>query len=199
MKNPGFLYLRGRMVIELNGQVIDLGRLKSPFSLMSENIEQLHILDIQDQNVLTIENLTSFYDIVLDNTLVIYLGGYHNALRRSLLTKIYALYPHLKFYHFGDIDAGGLYIHEHLRRITEIPFKQYRMSQKELQDPRYQSCLHPLTEQDRVRLESLKRQEDYRELVSYMLNHNVKLEQEIVSYYLTCRPEKSGKTSKAER
>lgn len=178
MKNPGFLYLRGRMVIELNGQVIDLGRLKSPFSLMSENIEQLHILDIQDQNVLTIENLTSFYDTVLDNTLVIYLGGYHNALRRSLLTKIYALYPHLKFYHFGDIDAGGFYIYYHLKEKTQIPFEMLGMDIPTLQH--YQAYCKSLTQNDRRRLEKL--QEKYHlEVISYMLKHNCKLEQEIVN------------------
>lgn len=178
MKNPGFLYLRGRMVIELNGQVIDLGRLKSPFSLMSENIEQLHILDIQDQNVLTIENLTSFYDIVLDNTLVIYLGGYHNALRRSLLTKIYALYPHLKFYHFGDIDAGGFYIYYHLKEKTQIPFEMLGMDIPTLQ--RYQAYCKSLTQNDRRRLEKLQ-EKHHLEVISYMLTHNCKLEQEIVN------------------
>ena len=178
MKNPGFLYLRGRMVIELNGQVIDLGRLKSPFSLMSENIEQLHILDIQDQNVLTIENLTSFYDTVLDNTLVIYLGGYHNALRRSLLTKIYALYPHLKFYHFGDIDAGGFYIYYHLKEKTQIPFEMLGMDIPTLQH--YQAYCKSLTQNDRRRLEKLQ-EKHHLEVISYMLTHNCKLEQEIVN------------------
>ena len=60
----------------------------------------------------------------------------------------------------------------------------YRMSCAELKDERFQSCLHSLTEKDRSRLESLKRQEPYRKLAEYMLERSVKLEQEIVSYYI---------------
>lgn len=48
----------------------------------------------------------------------------------------------------------------------------------ELEDERFQSCLHPLTEQDRIRLKSLEEKEEYRELAVYMLEHGVKLEQE---------------------
>ena len=67
--------------------------------------------------------------------------------------------------------------------MTGIPFKMYRMSQRELENECFRSCLHSLTEQDRIRLESLKKEEAYRDLASYMLENNVKLEQEIVSYY----------------
>ena len=52
----------------------------------------------------------------------------------------------------------------------------------ELEDERFQSCLHPLTEQDRIRLKSLEEKEEYRERAVYMLEHGVKLEQEIISY-----------------
>lgn len=53
------------------------------------------------------------------------------------------------------MDAGGFYIHEHLCWVTGIPFRLYRMSRKEL----------------------------YQDLVMYMLEKNIKLEQEIVSFY----------------
>lgn len=177
IKNPGFLYLRGNLTIELNGQVIDLGRLNSPFSLMSENIAQLNILDIQDQQVLTVENLTSFYDTKLDDTLIIYLGGYHNALRRSLLTKIYSFNPSLPFFHFGDIDAGGFYIFYHLREKTGISFQQLAMDISTLKQ--YQAYCKPLSTNDRRRLEKLQ-DKHHLEVINFMLDHNCKLEQEIV-------------------
>lgn len=177
IKNPGFLYLKGNLTIELNGQVIDLGRLNSPFSLMSENIAQLNILDIQDQQVLTVENLTSFYDTKLDDTLIIYLGGYHNALRRSLLTKIYSFNPSLPFYHFGDIDAGGFYIFYHLKEKTGISFQQLAMDISTLKQ--YQAYCKPLSTNDRRRLEKLQ-DKHHLEVINFMLDHNCKLEQEIV-------------------
>ncbi len=180
MKNPGFLYIRGHMKIEIHQQVIDIGQLGGPFSLTTENIQHLHILDIQDHYLLTIENLTSFYDTVLDDTLVIYLGGYHNALRRALLTKIYQFQPHLQFYHFGDIDAGGFYIYLHLKERTKIPFQMLAMDQQTLE--RYQKYTKSLTAHDRRRLKKLKEIFPL-EIFDYMLEHNCKLEQEIVDVH----------------
>ena len=103
--------------------------------------------------------------------------------QRDFLKKVFADNPDLIYHHFGDIDAGGLYIHEHLCRVTDIPFQMYRMSRTELEDVRFQHCLRPLTEQDRIRLKSLEQKQEYQELAEYMLKRNVKLEQEIVSYY----------------
>lgn len=177
IKNPGFIYLNGNIKIKLNEQIIDIGKLKSPFSLTTKNIRLLEILEIRDSKILTIENLTSFYDTSLDDTLVIYLGGYHNTLRRELLLKIYAYNQQLKFYHFGDIDAGGFYIYRHLIEKTNIPFEMIRMDKQTL--IKYQKYTKPLTINDRKRLDNLKMLIDD-DVIDYMLEHNCKLEQEIV-------------------
>ena len=87
--------------------------------------------------------------------------------------------------HFGDIDAGGFYIHENLCKITGIPFRLWRMSVEELKDSRYAECLLKLSANDRKRLKALAEHEMYRDLVQYMMEHDVKLEQEIVSLSLT--------------
>lgn len=177
VKNPSFIYLNGNMTIRLNDQVIDLGKINSPFSLTTENIKSLEILEIKDSHVLTIENLTSFYDTYIKDTLIVYLGGYHNSLRRELLSKIYQFNPKLKFYHFGDIDAGGFYIWLHLCKKTNIPFFKLGMNQKTL--IQYQEYTKQLTENDRKRLIDLQSiiQED---VIDYMLENNCKLEQEII-------------------
>lgn len=177
LKNPGFIYLSGDIVIKINDQIIDIGRLNSPFSLTTENIERLEIIRIDDQNVLTIENLTSFYDTVLSDTLIIYLGGYHNSLRRKILLKIYDFAPQLNYLHFGDIDAGGFYIYRHLKEKTQIPFKTVAMDIETLQ--KYQNYTKKLTQNDQKRLISLKEKLNL-PVIDYMLEHNCKLEQEIV-------------------
>lgn len=177
IKNPGFIYISGNIIIEINGQVIDLGLLEGPFSLMSKNIEMMKIIEIKDDHVLTVENLTSFYDLNLNNTLIVYLGGYHNALRRKLLTDIYKMKPKLNFYHFGDIDAGGFYIYLHLIEKTGISFKALAMNKDIL--IKYADYCKKLTANDRKKLSNLK---EYiiDGTIEYMLEHNVKLEQEIV-------------------
>lgn len=60
----------------------------------------------------------------------------------------------------------------------------WHMSVQELQDPRFADCLLPLTTQDRRRLNKLAQHAVYHDMVTYMLERGVKLEQEIVSYHL---------------
>lgn len=177
IKNPGFIYLSGNIVIEINGQTIDVGRLDGPFSLVTANITNMNIIEIKDKNVVTVENLTSFYDLKIVDSLIIYLGGYHNALRRKLLTNIFEYNKKLSFYHFGDIDAGGFYIYLHLIEKTGIPFKRLAMDKDVL--VKYLKYCKKLTVNDRKKL-CILNDVINDGTIDYMLEHNVKLEQEIV-------------------
>lgn len=56
------------------------------------------------------------------------------------------------------------------------------MSEAELKNKEFLKCCQPLTDRDRRRLKALADHELYGETVRYMLDHNVKLEQEIISY-----------------
>lgn len=49
--------------------------------------------DASVREVYTIENLTSFYRFQKDDSLIVYLGGYHNSVRRQLLLDIYHALP----------------------------------------------------------------------------------------------------------
>lgn len=177
IKNPGFIYLSGNIVIEINDQTIDVGKLDGPFSLVTANIKNMNIIEIKDKNVVTVENLTSFYDLKIKDSLIIYLGGYHNALRRKLLTNIFEYNQKLDFYHFGDIDAGGFYIYLHLIEKTGIPFKRLAMNKDIL--VKYLKYCKKLTVNDRKKL-SILSDVINDGTINYMLEHNVKLEQEII-------------------
>ena len=127
---------------------------------------------------MTIENLTTYFRWQEEGCLCIYLGGYHNGLRRLLLQEIYAHCPVEEYCHFGDIDAGGFEIYRDLCNKTGIPFRMYRMDLKTLKA--YENYGRPLTENDRKRLQGMCGWEEVREVALYMLEHNVKLEQECV-------------------
>ena len=58
------------------------------------------------------------------------------------------------------------------------------MSADELGNGEFATCLHELSDNDRVRLQELKKNDVYGDVVQYMLHNNVKLEQEIVSLTL---------------
>ena len=166
------------MIIQIRNQVIDLNELHNHFAIASENISDLTILNIFAKRVMTVENLTSFHDLELDDTLIIYLGGYHNTLRRNFLLLIYEfLGNQVSYYHFGDIDAGGFYIYLNLVKKTHIPFQMYKMDIETL--TKYKEYTRELTQNDRSRLIKLK--EIYQNpVIDYMLENNIKLEQEIV-------------------
>ena len=135
-------------------------------------------LFVEQLSTITIENLTTFFRWQEPESLIIYLGGYHNGIRRTLLKKIYQELPRISYYHFGDIDAGGFSILKDLRNKTGISFKMYRMDIETLKY--YEKYGKELTESDRIRLKEMEKDEELQEVVSYMLLHNVKLEQECV-------------------
>ena len=113
-----------------------------------------------------------------------YLGGYHNAVRCNLLKKIYKVFPNITYYHFGDIDAGGFQIYKCLCEKTSIPFQMYQMDLSVLK--KYESYGKKLTQNDRKRLCDMMESvdEDVKNLITYMLEHDVKLEQECVKLKL---------------
>ncbi len=61
---------------------------------------------------------------------------------------------------------------------TGIPFQGYHMDLGTLK--KYKSYGKKLTESDRKRLKKLSSEEEFREITQYMLEENVKLEQECV-------------------
>ena len=133
---------------------------------------------------MTIENKTSFQRLKDENFAMMYLGGFANRHQIEFLKKVISDNPNVRYYHFGDIDVGGFLIHKHLCRETAKRFELYCMGIQQLCDRRFSHCLKELTDNDMSRLEALTEEDLYNEVSSYMKEHNVKLEQEIVSYYL---------------
>ncbi len=177
------LCLKGNVTFQIGEKEFSPDVFANGVEFYAEDLSRMEKICVHTSKFMTVENRTSWLRMRDPETTFFYLGGYTTRLQRDFLKKVYEDNPELAFMHFGDIDAGGLYIHEHLCRITGIPFTLYRMSPGELSDERFQSCLHTLTEEDRVRLQSLKKKEGYRQLAAYMLENNRKLEQEIISYY----------------
>ncbi len=177
------LCLKGDVMLQNGGKELELGNFADGVEFFSDELDGIERICVRVPEFITVENYTSWLRFRKEGAVSFYLGGYAARFQRDFLRKVQEDNPHLVFRHFGDIDAGGLYIHEHLCRVTGIPFQMYRMSCAELQDARFRSCLQPLTNQDRIRLKSLEKQGTYRELAAYMLEKNVKLEQEIISYF----------------
>lgn len=180
IKNPTYVNFKGKGIIEIKEEKIDLTNFSSDIAISSAMLSDINKIKITGKAVITIENLTSFHTFNNEDMFVIYLGGYHNAVRREFIKKIFMQNPDVPFYHFGDIDAGGFYIFEHLKRQTKVDFKSFKMDIETLKQ--YNKYSKQLTDNDRHRLMKLKDSE-FSKVIEFMLKNNCKLEQEAINSF----------------
>lgn len=183
-KNPSYVMLKGCGQFQMENSAINLKDLPHGVGINSKDLEIIKIVPEENiKAVITIENLTVFNRFEQAGALLIYLGGYHNTARRKLLLTIYKQYPHIPFYHWGDIDVGGIRIFNDLVYKTQIPFMPLYMEKPTL--VKYEAYTKSLTTYDRKNLEKMLKQVEFKmfyEVINYMLEKNIKLEQEIISY-----------------
>ena len=178
VKTPTQVLVKGNASINLNGQIIDLSKVNGDIGLSTKSLRDVVSIDVFGNRVVTVENLTSFYTYGNRDDFVIYLGGFHNSVKRDFIKKVFAENASKSYMHFGDIDAGGFYILKHLRNNTGIHFLPMNMNVQTLEQ--YKSSLKTLTAEDRNRLEHFLDDDEFKNVVRYMLDNNCKLEQENV-------------------
>ena len=184
---PNYIYLKGEGVVDFGNDenaCLKLSAVRQGIGISGEDLSDIRISGTErTKKVITIENLTTFFRWEEKDALIIYLGGYHNRVRRTLLEKIYREMPEIQYLHFGDIDVGGFEIYEDLCRKTGIPFLPYHMGIEELR--MYREFSRPLTENDKRRLKRLMEQAEsdeapYLETLQLMMEWGIKLEQECI-------------------
>lgn len=178
------IFLKGNWTIEWEQCVLDISKFQGGIAIASSDIQSIKNISVNSESVMTIENKTSFQRLKDGDSAMMYLGGFANRHQIEFLKKVISDNPNVRYYHFGDIDVGGFLIHKHLCRETAKKFELYCMGIQQLCDTRYCHCLRELSDNDRSRIEILIGEDTYSEVLKYMKEHNVKLEQEIVSYYL---------------
>ena len=176
IKTPTYVMVKGNGILHC-GETIDLSKIKGDIGLSTQTLKDLSEVELNGANVITIENLTNFHKYHSDNELVIYLGGFHNSIKRDFIRLVAKCNPKTVFKHFGDIDAGGFYILEHLKRKTGINFIPHNMDIYTLE--KNKNYWIELTENDKTRLCFIAEKANiYKETIDYMLKNNCKLEQE---------------------
>ena len=190
IRTPSYVMIRGPVTITLGEQILDVGKLYGDIAFSTRSLKNITGITVYGKKVITVENLTSFHrDDFSGDEVLLYLGGYHNSVKREFLKKLYSENMEIKYEHFGDIDAGGFYIYEHLRRKTGIPFRTRNMDAKTLE--RYATYTKKLTINDIDRIKRLMARYENGEIenpegkgitetLRLMLEKGVKLEQEVV-------------------
>lgn len=180
-KEPQKLCIKGNVIIHISGKEVDISGFFEGIEFLASDLPNIQSVKLMVSEFMTIENRTSYLRYRASNTVTFFLGGYANRYQRDFLKLVHECNPDVTYKHFGDIDAGGFWIHHNLCEITGINFGLFCMSIDELQNDKYSMCLHNLSSNDRNRLLELKTMDTYIEVVRYMLEQDVKLEQEIVS------------------
>ncbi len=180
VKNPTYIYFKGYgTIIYDDGMEIKLSPFH-PIAIISTDLLKIKQFIVCSENIITIENLTSYNRMNLPDYFQIYLCGYNNSAKSNLLKAIYATNSNKKWYHFGDIDPDGFYILTNLRRTTGIYFIPYKMEIDWLS--KYSTYTKPLEPNDVVKAKKLCSYDEFSSIIEYMLEHNCKLEQEIISW-----------------
>lgn len=177
--NPSYIYFKGNgKIVFQDGHQISL---KNDISigLISDAISDIKNIEIYDDNIVTIENLTSFNRYFAQNNFSMYLAGYHNSAKTNFLKLVNQHNQRKNWYHFGDLDPDGFYILEHLKTTTNIDFESKFMNAEYLK--KYKQYTKELAENDKVKAKNLIESGKYKEVLEYMLENNCKLEQEIIS------------------
>ena len=94
-KQPGAYPSAGPLVLATPGGKIDLSLFEPDLGLPTKMVKSLEIVDCSAKAVVTVENLTSFYQYVLEGPperLAIYLGGFAGTARRLFLQKLYRFF-----------------------------------------------------------------------------------------------------------
>lgn len=178
------ILIKGDWKIEWEEYTLEVSKIPGGIGIASGNIQRIKRITVDAGAVMTIENKTAYQRMQGNDAALMYLGGFANRYQIDFLKKVISDNPYVKYRHFGDIDIGGFLIHKQLCRDTSKNFELYCMGIEQLRDVRFSGCLRELTENDNGRLNALEEELVYCETLKYMKENNVKLEQEIVSYYL---------------
>lgn len=178
--------IKGPVIIEFENKVIDINGLSGGVSFSIKDIDKIKKIIVNGDKVMTIENKTSFLRMN-NGDCYVYLGGFATKSQIALIKKLISDNRDKEYLHFGDIDAGGFWIHKKLCEQTNQYFDLFHMSEDDLKNKNYLCCLKSLSENDIKRLNLLKTIKEYSNCITYMIKFNKKLEQEIVSYHLRNR------------
>ena len=198
-RNPIWIYMKGYAGFRISNTCSDyhsaetlrsaapairLSALETGMGITLRDLEMLEPdPDDMPECILTIENLTSFYqqDTIVGGmkSLVIYIGGYAGRKKRVFLKKLAEAYPDSRFMHSGDIDCGGFRIWKSLCEGTGIPFETYRMDIETFDQ--FLSSGKPVTDHDKQTVNTMKEDPFFAgqiELFDRILETGIKIEQE---------------------
>lgn len=181
--NPELIYYSGPIVLKIDGGVIDSECLDLGAVILGSYVDRIKEIasNMEFDKIITIENRAS-YELMIkkrpEQTILVYHGGFASKLKRTFFAKLYDAFPNVSYYHWSDIDLGGVRIYKMLKKI--IPsVKPLMMDSYVLQ--KYRNEAVPVEETYRLKLVqmlSIENDSDVRFIIEDILKMGLRLEQE---------------------
>jgi hypothetical protein len=175
--------IAGPLILQSDHQTFDLTPFVAGVAIPATTLNHVTAHRCDGSAVVTVENSTSFSEFITAkpaSMLAIYTGGFAGPAVVGMLSKIRAARPELPFFHWGDLDVGGLRILAHLRKnLGEVEPLAIDVAVCDL----YLKRSQPLNANEREGLMQLRAESllnDCVELIDHMLKIDRKLEQEAV-------------------
>lgn len=181
-ENPTYVLIKGNAVIQFESSMIDVEEMPDGIALSNSSLDKIKSITVKDSKVITVENLTTYHDSNEKNAVHIYLGGYHNHSKQTLLEKIYADNKNCDYLHKGDLDVYGFLILENLKEKTGIPFAPLMMEVATIERFYHAGIYKELTETDIKIIKEKKNTKliAYADVLQFMIDNNCKVEQESI-------------------
>lgn len=164
------------------GEMIDTSHQKYGIVLNTQTLEHALPIALPDcKKIMTIENKANYESMVYcKDTLYIFCHGFFTPKERVFLKKLYNIVPDdCEFYHWGDMDFGGINIFLFIRKHIFPKLKPYRMGVDDFKAALKRGAAVPLKSSAREKL--LKKEAGpLSELKNIILETGQTIEQEML-------------------
>lgn len=124
------LFIKGPLAVTYSGAELDISVARPYLALSPDCVDSIELV-CTPAYVLSIENLASYQRYtreISDDAVVLYTGGFPGPAFRTFLVSLDTVTPdNISFFHWGDIDLGGLRIFECLARCLKRPLQAHQM------------------------------------------------------------------------
>ena len=168
-----------------DGKALDMAPLRDGLQISAADAPQVQISYApQVRTLLFVENKANYFDTIRKHPsperVVVFHGGCYSPQRGRFFRQLCrAAGPQIQLLHWGDIDCGGFQMDSRLRRGIDSRIRPWRMDVEQLQG--HQAQAESFSEEYAAKLERLLQDpylQDSREVLLYMLQHHLRLEQE---------------------
>lgn len=177
--NPTYVLIKGNAVIKYENSCIYLSDMNGGIAIPNSALSNMVRVDVNAEKIITVENLTAYHDSEDMNSMVIYLGGFHNLPKQKFLKLLFLQNRNKEYYHKGDIDVYGFLIMENLKSKTGIPFEPLEMDIDTLEMFYNHGLYKELTASEK-KIMKIEKLQKYSDVFDFMMKHNCKVEQESI-------------------